>query len=409
MRQGRVKVLKAGAIGLLLLLGGCSFEEPFTNVEPFFSIRVDGRWGFVDRSGIIVVPPVYDAAQDFSEGFAAVLLGGKWGYINLRGEVVIPLQYRQAFSFSEGLSVVDISLGRDSVAQFGYIDYLGEIVIDAHFDSAESFSEGLAVVARDGSSFFVDKDGRVPFGFGYTLVNNFSESLALVLFEGRWRYVNDDGRIVITLDTLAPAADDDDFPGFSIDEFMALPSRFSKGLALVKVLGRECRYFDRFGVTQIAVDYTTCGTFSEGLALVGNVDPSDPTEASFARGGNLYSGGFINSSGQLVISLKFTEAKPFSEGLAAIFTDTDSYYIDRKGEVVLNPEHRKISSFRDGLAKIYVTPEEQSPTPSPLQDSDVPGVDSNSDSRRGRSSVRRRWSPFGYIDKTGRWVWSPTM
>lgn len=34
---------------------------------------------------------VYDEARPFHEGLAAVCRDGKWGFVNLQGEMVIPL------------------------------------------------------------------------------------------------------------------------------------------------------------------------------------------------------------------------------------------------------------------------------------------------------------------------------
>ena len=56
----------------------------------------------------IAIDPQYEDAQAFSEGLAAVQKNGKWGYINEDGEVVIPFEYDIAFVFNEGLAVVGL-------------------------------------------------------------------------------------------------------------------------------------------------------------------------------------------------------------------------------------------------------------------------------------------------------------
>lgn len=48
----------------------------------------------------------YDELYPFSEGLAAVKKDGKFGYINTKGELVIPCQYQYAGSFKEGLACV---------------------------------------------------------------------------------------------------------------------------------------------------------------------------------------------------------------------------------------------------------------------------------------------------------------
>ena len=43
------------------------------------------------------------SAAPFSEGLARVRVDGKWGYINTEGEVVIEPQFDDAGSFSKGV------------------------------------------------------------------------------------------------------------------------------------------------------------------------------------------------------------------------------------------------------------------------------------------------------------------
>ncbi len=52
------------------------------------------------------IAPQYEDAQEFSESLAAVKKDGKWGYIDETGKVVIPFQYDVAYVFNEGYAVV---------------------------------------------------------------------------------------------------------------------------------------------------------------------------------------------------------------------------------------------------------------------------------------------------------------
>lgn len=53
-----------------------------------------------------VIAPQYEDAGQFSDGLAAVKKNGKWGYIDEEGKVVIPFQYELAYDFNEGLAIV---------------------------------------------------------------------------------------------------------------------------------------------------------------------------------------------------------------------------------------------------------------------------------------------------------------
>lgn len=63
--------------------------------------------GFIDTLGREVIPLSYRQAQDFSEALAAVMNDdGKWGYINQKGEIVIAFLFDDAGPFEQGNALV---------------------------------------------------------------------------------------------------------------------------------------------------------------------------------------------------------------------------------------------------------------------------------------------------------------
>lgn len=118
----------------------------------------DGKWGFIDKNGKIIIAPQFDNADSFSEGLAEVEQNGKSGYIDKGGNIVIPIQFDNACPFFEGLASVSIN------GKWGSIDKTGKIVITPQFDDWYSFNEGLAFVEQSdnlyGTFFFIDQQGR---------------------------------------------------------------------------------------------------------------------------------------------------------------------------------------------------------------------------------------------------------
>ena len=57
--------------------------------EGLAMVRLDKKYGFIDKTGKEVIPIKYDYAHFFSKGLALVKLEGKWFYINPKGECVI--------------------------------------------------------------------------------------------------------------------------------------------------------------------------------------------------------------------------------------------------------------------------------------------------------------------------------
>jgi len=56
--------------------------------SPLFLVRQDGKLGYIDKTGQIVINPQFDWASSFFEGLARVWIGGKSGYIDKAGEYV---------------------------------------------------------------------------------------------------------------------------------------------------------------------------------------------------------------------------------------------------------------------------------------------------------------------------------
>lgn len=94
-----------------------------TPSDGLIRFELNGKWGFVDRTGKIVIPATHDAAFDFHEGLAAVRIGNGWGYIDKSGKLVINLEYNIAEEFRGGLARVSWPGGN-----WGYIDQTGRTI-----------------------------------------------------------------------------------------------------------------------------------------------------------------------------------------------------------------------------------------------------------------------------------------
>src|SRR6185295_14269588 len=69
-----------------------------------FPVRQDGKWGYINNAGQVVIAPQFDDAWDFADGMAYVRTGSRRGVIDQTGKLVIDLQQVDfAGRFSEGL------------------------------------------------------------------------------------------------------------------------------------------------------------------------------------------------------------------------------------------------------------------------------------------------------------------
>lgn len=53
-----------------------------------FPVYQNGKRGYIDKTGKIVINPQFDDARHFTEGLASVNIGDKWGYIDKAGKIV---------------------------------------------------------------------------------------------------------------------------------------------------------------------------------------------------------------------------------------------------------------------------------------------------------------------------------
>lgn len=66
---------------------------------------LSGSMGCIDRSGSFVIQPLYDCIWPFSEDLAPFNKNGRWGFIDRKGTEVIPARYEFVEGFSEGFGV----------------------------------------------------------------------------------------------------------------------------------------------------------------------------------------------------------------------------------------------------------------------------------------------------------------
>jgi hypothetical protein len=94
--------------GCLLLCVACK-DQPAALTLPgrlLTQFEENGRWGYLDSTGIVVLKPRFWSAGPFADGVAAVREGGLYGYINLQGQYVLPPAYEYATEFVSGRALV---------------------------------------------------------------------------------------------------------------------------------------------------------------------------------------------------------------------------------------------------------------------------------------------------------------
>jgi hypothetical protein len=336
--------------------------------ENLLPIQQGGKWGYINRSGEVVIKPKFDWAEPFADGLALVRYAPRknrakpdelvegMGFIDQTGKVVIELEgplHINGESFSEGLTKYSIwDAGKGYF--YGYMDTSGKIQIKATFTDASSFVDGLAAVCIEWQKCgFINKAGDFVVKPTYRVTGQFFEGLALAGHEyDVIGFMNKSGEMIIE------------------PQFLNTGTRFNEGLSVVNYPHGKAGYINHEGVIVIPMQFERAQPFSDGLAAV-------RVESKW---------GYIDKTGKFVIEPQFVGAGPFSEGLAAISssdfmsvaraTETEatatSGFINKQGKIVFSLPFDTATPFVNGISKVRV-------------------------------DIR-----FGYIDKTGKYIWQPS-
>ena len=209
------------------------------------SVLKDGKYGYIDLSGNIQIPFIFDVANDFYNDCAIVSSADKRFLIDQKGKAITELDYLSVDFFSEGLCLVQSITGL-----YGYIDEKGIEVIPCQFEEAFFFENGCAQVEMGESKKMINRSGEICFDLEVDFIVGFSEGFFLVRFENfTFQFIGLDGKPLIS-------------------EFFEDAKQFDCGLAVVKKDG-EWGVIDIEGKQVIPFNYSVVSHFADGFFLVG--------------------------------------------------------------------------------------------------------------------------------------------
>ena len=288
---GRAPIQRDGYLGYIDTNGDavipCQYLTVFPFTENLALVKSEAdEYGVIDPDGNVVVPfGRYEIKSSFSEGLAAVTINGKCGYIDKTGEILIPAIYRSAHRFKDGYALVSFSehvLGfidkqgnmviepqfyqcnpgngfplpvrMDPHDKWGYISESGKLVFRYICDKAGLFSEGLAFVEIEGEQFFINEQGQRVLNLpGYQSVSPFFEGRAIIGNNGRYGAIDREGNVVVPIE----------YDAFN----PVLDGGFHEGTIAAKKDGKW-GIIDVDGNVVIPFEYDAAFPYNEGFCIV---------------------------------------------------------------------------------------------------------------------------------------------
>ena len=125
-------------------------DEADDNAWMFFdglaAVTQYGKWGFVDRTGKIVIEPQFDAVKDFGDGIARVRVNGLYGFIDRTGRFVVEPVFDAVSRFENGMTWCR------KQNKFGVIGSKGYFIVDPVYDDVR-FTSNEYITVKAGNKW----------------------------------------------------------------------------------------------------------------------------------------------------------------------------------------------------------------------------------------------------------------
>ena len=319
---------KDGYIGFINENKKLVVEPKYTSVGRFseglaFARVEPGLYECINTKGKVVFRIEADQfMRDYKEGLAAFKKDGKWGFIDRKGNIVIEPQYLYVPSFSEGL----VGVGSFVFDSF-YINKKNEDVFGERFYSCGAFSEGYAVVGKwpGGRDTGDAKDTR------YGIINHNGEVVVPI----KYRVVRDvsDGLYGIGVfpESMPPDGEIEEWMSWVFIDIETGEVQFEWPNVGIRYPynGYLAAYFkeeDSYGIINTKGEIVVEPQFDRITEI-----PSEGLYVVYKEGVGEW---YITPTGKEVFPVKFDVARPFYGKLARVVKDGKSGYIDRKGEII---------------------------------------------------------------------------
>jgi hypothetical protein len=108
-------------------------------------VKLNGKWGIVDKTGVELIPAIYDYLLNFpyDDEVTPAKFNDKWGLIDTTGTIVIPLIYDTIMILPQGRAIVELN------GKCGFVNKTGTIAIPPKYDNVFSWNKFVKVELND--------------------------------------------------------------------------------------------------------------------------------------------------------------------------------------------------------------------------------------------------------------------
>ncbi len=316
------------------------YDNVWDVAEGFDAVLKDGKWGFVDTSGKLVIPLQFESPAQFRHGFATVKKEGKMGIIDKTGKVLVDFLYDYIGDYNDGLFSA-----RDFKSKYGFIDSANNVIIPFEYDEVNIswFSGGIAILKKGNKYGAVDKTNKTVVPFEY------NELGVTDGFEPGYAVGKKGNKIVLVDKTGQPV----NLPNIDLYEKIQ-PIENNLLIVKEKASGKE-GIIDLTGKVIIPAKYISVTNFYKGYAIVEsdsgrylldekgktyfeqtpflnlNVLSDNLFYGNTAKNDSMY---LFDITGKHVVEEGFGSIIPMAENMLLVNRDGKAWYINYKGEKI---------------------------------------------------------------------------
>lgn len=159
--------------------GQCSFKNS------------DRKWGYIDKKGNITINPQFDVADNYINGNAVVKTGGKSGVINAKGLYTVNPIYKSVMN-DRNICLTELD------GKWGWCDIEGKTIINNQFKEAYLFLENDLAPVKIGNKFgYINKEGKIVINPQFETALSFNGNLAMVETSNKIGFINNEGKYII--------------------------------------------------------------------------------------------------------------------------------------------------------------------------------------------------------------------
>ena len=165
--------------GKVILTPAALYQELLVMADERVGVRINNRYGFVDKNGKLRIANRYEGIGSFSEGMAAVKIMGKWGLINRSEQIMLQPNYESVGTFEHGASPVRKN------GKWGLADRTGREILKCQYDGVNRQPTGRYTVSLNGKKGLATAEGREVFPPKYDWVADNGNGFVMLRKNGK--------------------------------------------------------------------------------------------------------------------------------------------------------------------------------------------------------------------------------